>query len=46
MKQYKSIKILSNVQNVKSPCANLNPLFKTFRRRFRFWIFTSFHATV
>jgi len=34
MKQYKSAKILSNFRNVKSPCANLNPLFKTFRRRF------------
>ena len=25
MKHYKSVEILSNFQNVKSPCANLNP---------------------
>jgi len=25
MKLYKSVKILSNIQNVKYPCANLNP---------------------
>jgi len=30
MKHYKSVNILSNFQNVKSACANLNPLFKTF----------------
>jgi len=35
MKHYKSAKILSILQNVKS-CANLNPLFKTFWRRFWF----------
>ena len=29
MKHYKSVKILQNFQNIKSPCANLNPLFKT-----------------
>jgi len=28
-KHYESVKILPNFQNVKSPCANLNPLFKT-----------------
>jgi len=33
MKHYKS-KIFSNFQKVKSPCANLNPLFKTLWRRF------------
>jgi len=36
MKQCKSVKILSKFQNVKSPYANLNPLFKTFQRRFWF----------
>jgi len=36
MKHYKSVKILSNIQNVKYPCANLNPLFKTFWRLFWF----------
>jgi len=37
MKHYKSVKILSNFQNVKSPCVNFNPLFKTFWRRFSFF---------
>jgi len=46
MKHYKSVKILSNFQNVKSPCTNLNPLFKTYWRRFCFLNLTSFHATV
>jgi len=46
MKHYKSVKILSNFENVNSPYANLNPLFKTFWRRFRFSNLTSFHATV
>jgi len=46
MKRYKLVKILPNFQNVKSPCANLNPLFKTFWRRFWFLYFTPFHATV
>jgi len=46
MKHYKSVKILSNFQNVKSLCENLNPLSKTFWRRFCFLNFTSFHATV
>jgi len=45
MKHYKSVKILSNIQNVKSPCASLN-LFKTFWRRFWFLNFTSFQGTV
>ena len=36
MKHYKSVKILPNFQNVKSPCENLSPLFKTFWRRFWF----------
>jgi len=34
MKHYKAVNILSNFQNVKSHCANLNPLLKTFWRRF------------
>jgi len=46
MKHYKSVKILSNFQNVKTPCANLNLLFKTFLWRFWFLNFASFHATV
>jgi len=46
MKHYKSAKILSNFQNVKSPSVNLNPLFKTFWRRFWFLNFTSFHVTL
>jgi len=46
MKNYKSVKMLSNFQNVKSPCTNLKPLFKTFWRRFWFLNFTSFQATV
>jgi len=47
MKQYKSVKILSNFQNVKSPCANINRLiFKTFWRRFWFLNLASFRATV
>jgi len=46
MKHYKSVKILSNFQNVKTPCSNLNPLFKTFWWWFWFFNFTSFHATV
>ena len=46
MKHYKSVKILSIFQNVKSPCANVNLLFKTFWRRFWFLNFTSFNATV
>jgi len=46
MKHYKSVKILSIFQNVKFPCANLIPLFKTFWRRFWFLNFTSFHATI
>jgi len=46
MKHYKSEKISSNFQNGKSPYANLNPLFKTFWRRFCFLNFTSFHVTV
>jgi len=25
MKNYKAVKMLSNFQNVKSPCTNLNP---------------------
>ena len=36
MKHYELVKILSNFQNVKFHCANLNPLFKTFWRRFWF----------
>jgi len=36
MKHYKSVKTLSNFQKVKSPCVNLNPLFKNFWRRYRF----------
>jgi len=43
MKHDKSVKILSNFQNVKSPCANLKPLFKTFWRRF--WFSTSHYFT-
>jgi len=46
MKQYKLVKILSNFQNFKSPCANLKPLFKTFWRRFWFLNLISIHATV
>jgi len=46
MKNYKSVKMLPNFQNVKSPCTNLNRLFKTFWRRFWFLNITSFHATV
>jgi len=46
MKHYKSIKMLSNFQNIKSSCANWNPLFKTFWRRLWFLNFTFFHATV
>jgi len=48
MKDYKSVKMLSNFYNVKSPCTYLNPLFKTFWRRFCFlnFFFHSFHATV
>jgi len=46
MKHYKSVKILSNFQSINSPCANSNPLFKTFWRRFRFLNLTVFHATV
>ena len=38
MKHYKSVKILSNFQDVKSPCENLSPLFKTFC--WRFWFLT------
>jgi len=37
IKHYKSVDILSNFQNVKSPCANvIPPLLKTFWRRFWF----------
>jgi len=46
MKHNKSAKILSNFQNVNYPCANLNPLFKTFWRRFWFLNLTSFRATI
>jgi len=46
MKHFKSLKILSNFQNIKFPCANLNPLFKTFWRRFWFLNLASFHAAV
>jgi len=46
MKRYKSVKILPNFQNIKSLWANLNPLFKTFWRRFLFLNLTSFRATV
>jgi len=43
MKHYKSVKILSNFQNVQSPCENLSPLFKTFWRRF--WFLTPYLFT-
>jgi len=46
IKHYNPVKILSNFQNVKSPCANLNPLFKSFWWQFWFSSFTSLHATV
>jgi len=46
MKHYKSVKILSNFQNAKSPWAYLMPLLKTFWQRFWFLNFTSLHATV
>jgi len=46
MKHYKPVKISSNFQNVKSPCANVTPLFKTFWRRFWFLNLTFFQATV
>jgi len=46
MKRYKSVKILSNFQNVKSPCAHLHPLVKTLWWRFSFLNLTSFHATI
>jgi len=46
MKNYESVKILSNFLNVKSPCTNLNRLFKTFWRWFWFSNLTSFHETV
>jgi len=46
MKHYKSVKILSNFQNVKSPCATSNPLSKTFWRRLWFLNLSSFYATV
>jgi len=36
----------SSFQNAKFPCANLNPLFKTFWRRFWLLNLTSFHLTV
>jgi len=36
MKHYKPVKILSDLQNVTTPCANLNPLFKIFWRQFWF----------
>jgi len=46
MKHYKSVQNLSNFQNIKSPCANLNLLLKIFWRRFWFLNLTSFHAKV
>jgi len=46
MKHYKSVKFLSNFENVKSHCANLNPLFKTLWRWFWFLNLTSFHSTI
>jgi len=42
MKRYKSVKILPNFRNVKTPCSNSNPLFKTFLRRFWFLYFHIF----
>jgi len=46
MKHYELVKILPNFQNVKPPCANLNPLFKIFWRRFWFVNLTSFQETL
>jgi len=47
-KHDKWVKILSNFQNLKFPCANLNPLLKSFWQWFwsGFLNFSSFHATV
>jgi len=36
MKQYKPVEILSDFQNVKSTCANVNPLLQAFWLRFWF----------
>ena len=46
MKHYKSVTILSNFQNVKTPCTNSNSIFKTFWRWFWFLNCTSFTRQV